>query len=259
MEACKKIRRRIIELSHKAGSNGSHVGGSLSCVEILESIYGIANISTTSDEKRDRIILSKGHGALALYCILEQRGVINAEELETFESNGSKFYAHAKRNIKKGLEVSGGSLSLGISFSVGVALAMKDKGIDNKIYTILGDGECDEGLVWEAIMSAVNFHLDNLTVIVDCNGIQSDDFTSKVMNTDPLSEKFKGFGCDVYDVDGHDMDAITNALNTKFDKPKVIVAHTVKGKGVSFAENKPEWHHGVVNDDLFNLAMEELK
>lgn len=255
----KEIRRRIMELSHKAGANGSHVGGSLSCVEILNSVYGVANIPSTTDEKRDRIILSKGHGALALYCILEQRGIISSEDLNTFECNGTKFYAHAKRDIAKGLEVSGGSLSLGISFSIGVALSMKDKGINNKVYTILGDGECDEGLVWEAIMSAVNFKLDNLVAIVDCNGIQSDDFTSKVMDHAPLADKFKGFGCEVYDVDGHDMDALTSALKAVVDKPTVIVAHTIKGKGVSFAENKPEWHHCVVTDELFNQAMEELK
>jgi transketolase len=259
MEACKEIRRRVIELSHKAGLNGSHVGGCLSCVEILETLYDIANIPDPSGDQRDRIILSKGHAALALYCVLERRGLIDKEELNTFESNGTKFYAHAKRDITKGIEFSGGSLSLGLSFSVGVALALKDKGINNKVYTIIGDGECDEGLVWEAMMAATNFHLDNMTVIVDCNGIQSDDFTSKVMDTSPLCDKFKGFGCDVYDIDGHDRTLIKKVLTCVSSTTKVIVAHTIKGKGVSFVENRPEWHHGVVNDGLYGKAMEELK
>lgn len=259
MAECKVIRKRILELAYGAGSNGSHLGGSLSAVEILNSLYHSSFNFNPADEARDRLILSKGHAALALYCVLESVGIITKEEAETFEQNGTTLFAHAKKNIAKGIDFSGGSLSLGASYAVGVAMACKSKKIDNRIFVLLGDGECDEGLVWEAVMSAVNYHLDNLTFIVDCNGLQSDGYTKDVMNHAPLEEKFSGFGCKVISVNGHNETELRNAYKQKVDNtPLVIVAHTVKGKGVSFMENLQQWHHGTLSQSQYEQALEEI-
>lgn len=253
-----RIRKRILELALRAGANGAHLGGSLSLVEILNALYNQPLNLNPSDKKRDRIILSKGHGALALYCKLEEKGLITKEEAETFEQNGTSFFAHAKRNVEKGIEFSGGSLSLGISFAVGVALSVKKFG--SQIYVILGDGECDEGLVWEAVMAASHFALDNLTFIVDNNGLQSDGYVTEVMNNASLEEKFKAFGCKVYSVDGHNESEISQVLQIKNNtKPKAIIAHTVKGKGVSFLENLPTSHHSVLSETLFEQALQEIE
>lgn len=259
MAECKDIRKRILELAFKAGPNGSHLGGSLSAVEILNTLYHSGFNFNPADESRDRLILSKGHAALALYCVLESVGIITKEDAETFEQNGTTLFAHAKKNISKGIEFSGGSLSLGISYAVGVALACKSKGINNRIFVLLGDGECDEGLVWEAVMSAVNYHLDNLTFIVDCNGLQSDGYTKDVMDHSPLEKKFEGFGCEVVSVDGHSEKEVAEAYKVKSkDCPLAIVAHTVKGKGVSFMENLQQWHHGTLSQAQYEQAMEEV-
>jgi len=259
MAECKEIRKRILELAFKAGSNGSHLGGSLSAVEILNSLYHSGFNFNPNDEGRDRLILSKGHAALALYCVLESVGIITKEDAETFEQNGTTLFAHAKKDISKGVEFSGGSLSLGISYAVGVALACKSKGYNNRIFVLLGDGECDEGLVWEAVMSAVNYHLDNLTFIVDCNGLQSDGYTKDVMNHSPLEKKFEGFGSKVLSVNGHSEKEMLVAYKTESnDCPLAIVAHTVKGKGVSFMENLQQWHHSTLSQTQYEQAMEEV-
>ena len=255
---CLNLRQRIVELSYKAGKNGAHVGGCLSLVEILRALMEVLNRDPQNFEDRDRLILSKGHGALALYCALEQKGILTKEEADTFETNGTDYFAHAKRNIEKGIEFSGGSLSLGLSYAVGVALGCKAKQLDNHIYVIIGDGECDEGLVWESLMAASKYKLDNMTVIVDCNGLQSDGFTKDIMDTSLLSDKFTAFGFDVAEVEGHDVAAILNTLKKKIIMPQTIIAHTVKGKGVSFVENDPKWHHGVMSDKLYEQAKEEL-
>jgi len=252
------IRKRILELALKAGPSGAHLGGSLSCVEILCSIYERIDVSNKS-ENRDRVILSKGHGALALYCVLEAIGVMTKDEVETFETNGTHLFAHASRNIDKGIEFSGGSLGLGISFAVGVAIACKSKRLTNNIYVIVGDGECDEGVFWESLETINKYKLDNMTIIVDKNGIQADGPTDQVMDLSPLSEKLASFGLNVMDADGHSVEDLKNTLNkTTFGKAKAVIAHTVKGKGVSFMENTAAWHHGVVNQKKYDKAMEEL-
>lgn len=260
MAECKDIRRRILELAYRAGSNGSHLGGSLSAVEILNALYNSGINTNPCDESRDRVILSKGHSALALYCVLESKGILSKEEAETFEQNGTVLSAHARRDVQKGIEFSGGSLGLGISFAIGVALACKDKGLNNRIYVLLGDGECDEGLVWESVMAAVNYKLDNLVFIVDCNGLQSDGFTAEVMDLSPLENRFGGFGCEVVSVDGHSMSELDGAYSLKpCGRPLAIVAHTVKGKGVSFMENRPDWHHGTLSQAQYEQALEEVR
>jgi len=254
------MRKRILELAHKAGSNGAHLGGSLSLVEILDALYSQNLNHNPYDMNRDRIILSKGHGALALYCILEMKGIISKEYAETFETNGTALFAHAKRDVAKGIEFSGGSLSLGLSFAVGVALACRSNSLNNHIYVILGDGECDEGLVWESVMSASHYGLDNMTLIVDCNGLQSDGFSKDIMNTDSLESKFSAFGCTVLSVNGHSERDITKALTAEHNgRPKVLVAYTLKGKGVSFLENKQSSHHLVLNDEQYKIAIMEVE
>lgn len=255
---CLNLRQRIVELSYKAGKNGAHVGGSLSLVEILRALMANLKRDPMDLEERDRLILSKGHGALALYCALEQKGILTTDEVDTFETNGTDYFAHAKRNVEKGVEFSGGSLSLGLSYAIGVALGCKAKQLDNHIYVIVGDGECDEGLVWESLMAASKYELDNLTVIVDCNGLQSDGFTKDVMDTFSLSDKFTAFGFDTTEVDGHDVLALMHALENRSKKPQAIIAQTVKGKGLSFVENDPKWHHGVMSEKLYEQAKEEL-
>lgn len=255
---CLNIRKRIVDLSFKAGKNGSHLGGCMSLVEILEAIFSVFKRDEDDLERRDRLILSKGHGALALYCALEQKGLLMTDEIETFESNGTDYFAHAKRNVAKGVEFSGGSLSLGLSYAVGVAIACKAKGLHNRVYAIVGDGECDEGLVWESLMAASKYQLDNLIVIVDCNGLQSDGFTKDVMDTSLLSDKFKAFGFDADVVDGHNVDSLTTTILKNGNQPHAIIAQTVKGKGLSFVENNPKWHHGVLTQALYDQAKEEL-
>lgn len=251
------MRKRILELALKSGSSGAHLGGSLSLVEVLAALYSVANIS--HDDSRDRIILSKGHGALALYTALELNGMMSKGLVDTFETNGTHLFAHASRDVEHGIEFSGGSLGLGISYAVGVALACKEKGLNNHIYVIVGDGECNEGLFWEALMAIKQFQLNNMTIIVDKNGLQADGFTNDIIDLSPLADKLQAFGLKTVEVDGHDIEALVKVLTFKEeDQPIAIVAKTIKGKGVSFMENSAAWHHGVLNQKKFDKAMEEL-
>lgn len=256
-EEALQMRKRILSLALKSGASGAHLGGSLSLVEILTVLYEVVNIS--KDEHRDRVILSKGHGALALYTVLEKKGVMTPELVDTFETNGTHLFAHASRDIEHGIEFSGGSLGLGISYAIGVALACKTKGINNHIYVIVGDGECNEGIFWEAIMTAHKFELDNMTIIVDNNGLQADGFTKEIVDLSPMDAKFAAFGLKALTIDGHNMDELFTAIETRENgKPVAIIANTVKGKGVSFMENEAAWHHGVLNQKKYDKAMEEL-
>ena len=256
-EEALQMRKRILGLALKSGASGSHLGGSLSLVEILTSLYEVVNISRK--ENRDRVIISKGHGALALYTVLEKKGVMPPELVDTFETNGTHLFAHASRDIEHGIEFSGGSLGLGISYAIGVALACRTNRLNNHIYVIVGDGECNEGIFWEAMMTAHKFELDNLTVIVDNNGLQADGFTKDIIDLTPMDVKFEAFGLKALTIDGHDMEAISNALALREPcKPVAIIANTVKGKGVSFMENDVAWHHGVLNQKKYDKAMEEL-
>lgn len=255
-DKCLAIRRQIIKTAHRSTA-GAHYGGSLSLVEILIALYEKANISP--DEHRDRVILSKGHGALALYCVLQQHGLIIEDELNDFQQNDAPLFAHAKREISKGIEFSGGSLSLGASFAIGVALACREKALGNRIYVILGDGECNEGLVWESVMAAANYGLNNITYIVDRNRIQSDGLVDEVMKTDSLAAKFEAFGCMAIEVDGHDVEVLLDARDiTDEEKPMAIIANTIKGKGVSFMENNVLWHKTNISEEQYQQAIENL-
>ncbi len=260
-QLAKQMRLKALEMAFKSGKNGSHLGGGLSAVEILAVLYDAVmkyNAADPYDENRDRLILSKGHCVLAYYTALNYAGFLSDEELDTFETNGSHYHGHAPRDIEKGIDFSGGSLSMGMSFAVGQALGCKKKGLNNRVFTIVGDGECDEGLIWESAMSASNFKLNNLVVIIDCNKLQYDGPTSEVMNHYSLEEKFKSFGFDVLSVDGHNCDQLRNALLYQSDKPLCVVANTIKGKGVSFMEGNKEWHHHTLTGEQYEQALKEV-
>ena len=257
---CKEIRKGIIERSYTAGKNSAHVGGSLSAVEILAVLFHVVLRRDPDDFcNRDRFILSKGHASLALYCALESTGLLSKEEVDTFEQNGSHYTAHAKKDITKGLEFSGGSLGLGMSYAVGVAEALKEKGSPARVFVLLGDGECNEGIIWESLMFAKHRSMDNLTVIVDHNHLQADGPIETVLDTKNIAAKFTSFGYNTLTVDGHNTDEIKAALDNLMEgTPNAIIADTVKGKGVSFMENKTNWHFASLPENKYKKAMSEL-
>lgn len=266
MEECKqlaqKMRLRALEMAFASGKNGAHLGGGLSAIEIFASLYGAVlnySVSNPFDENRDRLVVSKGHCVLAYYTALYNAGFMTDDDLKKFEVNGEHLHGHATRELPRGIEFSGGSLSMGMSFAVGEALACKKKGLNSRVFVIVGDGECDEGLIWESAMSAANFQLSNLVVIVDENKLQYDGPTTEVMNHISLSDKFSSFGFDVEEVDGHDCGQLVNALNKTSEKPRCVIAKTIKGKGVSFMEGKKEWHHGSINQEQYELAIKEVE
>lgn len=260
-ELSEDIRKSVIDMAFAAGKNGSHIGPALSTVEIFAALYGkVLKFDTKfpNADNRDRVIISKGHCVLAYYSALYYAGFISKEDLKSFETNGSHFHGHAMRNLANGIEFSGGSLSMGMSFAVGVALACKKKNLHNRVFVLVGDGECDEGLIWEAAMSASHYHLDNLTVIVDQNKLQYDGKTTEVMNHDDLAQKFQAFGFDTVKVDGHDPYKLAIAFEKTSDKPICVIADTIKGKGISFMEGIKTWHHSVLNEQQYKKAKEEL-
>lgn len=259
-DICKTIRIGIIERSYTAGKNSAHVGGSLSAVEILAVLYHQVLKRDKNDfSNRDRFILSKGHASLALYCTLESAGFLSKEEVDTFEQNGSHYTAHAKKDVLKGIEFSGGSLGLGMSFAVGVAEALKEKGSPARVFVVLGDGECNEGIIWESLMFAKHRSLDNLTVIVDHNHLQADGPIETVLDTNDIAAKFSAFGYNTQTVDGHNVDELKKAFDGLVaGTPNAIIAETVKGKGVSFMENKTNWHFASLPENKYKKAMSEL-
>ena len=255
-----KMRVKSIEMTHSAGKNGGHMGGALSSMEIFAALYGVvANVSPDISENinRDRIIVSKGHCVLSYYTALNLAGFISDELLETFETNGTTLHGHPTRNLERGVEFSSGSLGLGISFAVGVAKSCKLKGLNNRIFVIIGDGECNEGIVWESLAFASHHNLSNLTVILDRNRLQLDATTAEICNMESFEKKFEAFNFHVETVDGHNPKDLCQALYKRFEIPNVVIANTIKGKGVSFLENNPACHHYVLNDKQYKQAMEE--
>lgn len=265
-ELAKKVRRDIVDLTYQAGTNGTHIGGSLSIVEVLSVLYHDImkfDKNNMADENRDRFIISKGHGAMAQYAVMHRIGILSDEDMATFKKDGSSFSTHPYMNIKKGIEFSTGSLGHGLSLGVGSALALKRKGNNtSKVFVMMGDGECDEGSIWEAAMSAANFNLDNLVLMIDKNRLQLDGFIENIMKQGSLEDKWKSFGWKICKCDGHNIENIyktfTEALKDQ-EQPTVIFAHTIKGKGISFIENQYNWHIGVLNDELYKKAVEELE
>ena len=258
----REVRNTILDLAVGVGKKGIHIGSAMSVVEILCVLYKDVmhyDPKNGEDPERDYFVLSKGHAYTALYAVLYKAGYFDDATLkENFMTDGGLFPVHPVRNTKYGIEFSGGSLGTGISYAVGKALALKKRGKSNRVYCLVGDGECNEGSVWEALMSAAQLKLDNLTVIVDKNGLQQDGPTCKTLDIDIAGMAEKA-GMDVVDVDGHDVEQLRKALlNRVNSKPLCIVANTIKGKGVSFLENNNAYHHAVLNEKMYNQAKEEL-
>lgn len=257
------IRKNIVEMIAK--SKSGHPGGSLSSVEILTYLYFKEmniNKDNLDSKERDYFVLSKGHAAPVLYSTLSEAGFIPKEELMTLRTLGSNLQGHPDSKRIKAVDVSTGSLGQGISNVVGIAIGAKIDNSNTRVYTLLGDGELQEGLVWEAAMSAAHYKLDNLVAFIDYNNLQIDGKNEDVMNIKPLDKKFEGFGWNVLIIDGHSFkdleNALKNARETK-DKPTVIIANTVKGKGVSFMENNAGWHGSAPNAQQRDQAVEEIE
>lgn len=264
MEAmAKRLRRHIISMTGRAGSG--HPGGSLSAVEIVTSLY--FRVLSHKPQypcwpERDRFILSKGHAAPLLYAVLAECGYFPVEELATLRRLDTRLQGHTDCTLTPGVEMSAGALGQGLSFAIGVALAGRLDSRKYRVYVLLGDGECDEGQVWEAAMAAAHYRLDNLVAIVDNNGQQIDGWNRDVMNLEPFTEKWRAFGWHVIEVDGHDFAQLIPAFDqAKLVKgqPVAVIAHTIKGKGVSFMENNPDFHGKAPSAEEVETALKELE
>lgn len=259
----KNVRKSIIEEIYSAKTG--HPGGSLSEADILTVLYfDKMNIDPNNPkwEDRDRLILSKGHSAPALYTVLAEKGYFPKENLKTLRKFGSMLQGHPDMKVTPGVDMSTGSLGQGLSVANGIALAAKLDKKDYKIYVILGDGEVQEGQVWEAAMSSAQYKLDNVIAILDHNGLQIDGCNDEVMSISPIDEKFAAFGWKVIKIDGHDIEAIGGAIEEAKlaqDKPTIIIAETIKGKGVSFMENQVGWHGKAPNLDQMRIALEDIE
>lgn len=257
-----EIRQKVLKMAFNG--KGAHIGSSLSIVDILTILYYkilSINPKNPQDENRDRFILSKGHACCALYAILAKKGFFKEKLLDTYLQDGSVFAAHPNSMGIPGIEFSSGSLGHGLSIGAGMALAAKNDRKKHRVFVLLSDGECDEGTNWEAALFASHHKLDNLTAIIDCNKLQAFGFTKEVLNLEPLAKKWEAFGCSVREIDGHDYKQILESLKKapfNRNKPNLIIAHTVKGKGVSFMENQLCWHYQTPSEEQLKIALREL-
>ena len=259
------IRRHGLEMTHL--SRGSHIGAIFSLTEIMATLY--ARVLQVRPQEpdwpgRDRLILSKGHAGAAVYAALAERGFFQVEELKTHYADGSRLSGHVSHKGIPGVEFSTGSLGHGLAVAAGMALAAQKDGQTHRVYCVLGDGECDEGAVWEAALIAHQFQLDRLVAVVDHNKMQSLDFCENTLSLSPFAEKWRTFGWNAIEADGHDVDALESAFdqarqNAGTGKPTVIIAHTVKGKGVSFMENNILWHYRTPQGEEYDAALKELE
>jgi transketolase len=262
-EMAKKLRRHVITMIATAGSG--HPGGSLSAADIITALYFKVLRHDPKNPQwsdRDRFILSKGHAAPILYAALAETGYFPVSELATLRKLDSRLQGHTDRNLTPGVEMSAGSLGMGLSFAIGVALAARLDSKAYRTYVLLSDGECEEGQTWEAALSASHFKLDNVTAIVDCNGMQLSGWTRDIMNLEPFAQKWRAFGWHTIDIDGHDFDQILSACQEAEKikgKPTVIIAHTIKGKGVSFMENNVVFHGKAPTWEEAQRALKELE
>ena len=258
-----QVRKNILEMAVSAGSNSAHFGGALSITEIISTLFAYQMKIDKKNplwEERDRFILSKGHACLAYYAALCEVGYISKEELKTFEKNDTNLLGHPVINRNLGIDFSNGSLGMGLSLGIGVAISSKKKGKNFSVYVIVGDGECNEGSIWEAAMAAPNFKLDNLYVIIDKNNFQQTGSNKEIMNVEKLKDKWTSFGWHTTELDGHNIQDLRNFFNESKDikKPKAIIANTIKGKGFSFSENNNEWHHSILSKSFHEKALKEL-
>ena len=259
-----RMRKHALNMAFSAGSNGAHMGPGLSITDIMATLYGSVmkyDCNNTLWEERDRFILSKGHGTLGYYPALAESGFFSIEELYTFEENDGFLPGQPVMNLEKGIECSSGSLGLGLSFGAGIAMSAKRRNLNYKTYVLLGDGECNEGTVWEAAMSAAHFKLDNLIAIIDNNKMQSDGASLDILNMLSFADKWRSFGWEVVELDGHDIGVMYDFFikPNKSERPLVLIANTIKGNGVSFMEGNIEWHHGILTKLLFDEAMLQLE
>jgi len=256
-----KIRRHGVEMTHI--SKGSHIGSILSVADIIAVLYSDVlkyDPENPKTDDRDRLILSKGHAGAAIYAALAETGFFPVEELKTHYADGSRLSGHVSHKDIPGVEFSTGSLGHGLPVAVGMALAAKKDNKGHHVYVVLGDGECDEGSIWEAAMFASHFKLDNLTVVIDHNKMQSLTFCEDTISLEPFTSKWQAFGFNTIEVDGHNHDALKSAFHTpiKNRKPKCIIANTTKGKGVSFMENNILWHYRYPHEEEYEAAVKEL-
>lgn len=258
-----RVRRHIVRMVYTAKSG--HIGGSMSATDILAVLYGRIlkhDPKNPQWDGRDRFIMSKGHATPVQYAILAEFGYLPVEELDTFRQKGTRLQGHSVLGKPLGVENSAGSLGMGLSFGLGIRLGMRLRGQDNHVYVLMGDGEQQEGQVWEAAMAAAHHEVDRLVAIIDRNRIQNDDFTDATMRSAPLDEKYRAFGWEVLaGIDGHDLAAVEQALAWARDvrgKPACVIFETTKGRGVSFMENNPSFHGAPPSDEQYAVAMKEL-
>lgn len=261
-ELAYRIRKHAINMVHNA--HASHIGGVLSCADVVAVLYSNVvayDANNPQNPLRDRVVLSKGHNGVAIYAALAEVGFFPAEELQTYGMNGSKFSCHVSHKNVPGVEITTGSLGHGIGVACGMALNAKLKKLTYKVYAIVGDGECNEGSVWETAMLAAQYKLDNFTVIIDANGMQAMGKCTDVINMEPMVDKWQAFNWTVIEVkDGHNHQLLKKAFDkSSCGKPKVIIARTIKGKGVSFMENELLWHYRDPQGDLYLQALKELE
>ena len=251
-------RKRIVRMIHDA--KAGHPGGSLSVIDMLTAIYEI-DVDFNS-ENRSKVVLSKGHAVPAQYAELCSKGIIPEDELSTFRKVNSRLQGHPYTGTIPEVDATTGLLGQGLSIAVGMAIAKKNNNDNHHVYAILGDGEMQEGQIWESLLQAAHYKLDNLIVVIDYNKLSSFDNVNESMNLEPLADKIKAFNFHVIEIDGNDMEQVVDALNkalTIKDKPIAIISNTIKGKGVSFMENNPKWHSGAISDEEYEIAMKDLE
>lgn len=256
------IRKKCLEIAFAKNPNATHLGGALSTIEILVSLYyDIMNLNPKVPkwELRDRFFLSKGHSILGYYSILNDLGYFSEEILFSYGTNSTQLPGHPVRNKQLGVEFTNGSLGMGLGVAIGHAIAAKRRNMSYNTYVLMGDGECNEGSVWEGAMAAPHFGLNNLTAIIDNNGLQQTGTNDEISKVEDFAKRFESFGWNTIKVDGHNFDELNNALCSVNDKkPKLIIAKTTKGKGISFTENNNAWHHGVLTKEYYSKALAEL-
>lgn len=256
-EIAQEARKTVLRLIYQAQT--SHIGSNFSCLDILTVLYSIANIDKDLKEDRDRIVISKGWVAASVYYFLAKKGIIPKEDLETYCKNGSKYIGLVEPDVR-GVEAAGGSMGFGLPFGVGFALAKKIKKEKGKAFVLMSDGEMQIGTTWESALIAAHHKLDNLVVIVDFNGLQAMGKVKDILNIEPLKDKWKAFGWEVREIDGHNFEEIEKALvGHQEGKPIVIIARTVKGRGVSFMEGENIWHYKSPSDGEYQRALKELE
>jgi len=262
-EFAKNLRINVLNTAYATQGKNAHLGGALSMCEILAVLFKEVmdlSVNNFSSQNRDKFILSKGHSVLSYYAALKELGFISKEELLNYEGKNTFLFGHPVRKLDKGIEFSTGSLGMGLSIGIGIALAKIHLNLTNKVYVVLGDGECNEGSVWEGAMAASKFNLKNLQVIIDKNNFQQTGSTQEIMPNDNLNSKFKEFGWNVIEVDGHNVKELTFAMveEKNNNKPNAIIANTIKGKGIKFFENDNKWHHNLLTKNDYEKALKEV-